>query len=158
MAIAMTLPVAAESINVSGGSGITGQGTYANGWCVSDGNGWYTFDAEGLRVYLVDYKTGKPIAGKKTIDITNYQFDYSQIWFAGKTKYDYLYGKQDLGLNQTYKPIHLSSSSSVGKLPNIIPWNEPDAATRIADIKRWLLDKNVVARLFQEMGTTKEET
>ena len=65
----MAQTVFANNPNIDGGGGDLGQGDNANGWVISSLNGINIFDAEGLRVYLVNSSTGAPVSS--SIDITN---------------------------------------------------------------------------------------
>ena len=63
-----SLTAYADYSNITGGSGTTGTGTNDNGWLITNSSGGYTYDAEGIRVYVVN-KAGEPVT--KSIDLTN---------------------------------------------------------------------------------------
>lgn len=128
-----SLTAYADYSNITGGSGTTGTGTNDNGWLISNSSGGYTYDAEGIRVYVVN-KAGEPVT--KSIDLTNTTNLASAIINgAGATKFGYLYKGTAFALNGDYSPEIPPS-----RLPQIIPWGETASAsvTRINAIKEWV--------------------
>lgn len=123
----------ADYSNITGGSGTTGTGTNDNGWLISNSSGGYTYDAEGIRVYVVN-KAGEPVT--KSIDLTNTTNLASEILNGGgKAKFDYLYKGSSLVWSRVYAALTPPS-----RLPSIIPWGETASAsvTRINAIKEWV--------------------
>lgn len=145
-----TLAAYADYANIEGGSGITGTGTYDNGWLISNIYGGYTYDAEGLRVCIVG-KNGKPVT--KSVDLTNNTDMIANIRNGGgKTKWDYMYGgTSSFLLAQSYARLNPPV-----KLPQIIPWNESASGSvaRIDAIKEWLWDKNVKEWIAKQLGSS----
>jgi hypothetical protein len=64
--------------NIDGGGGGLGQGSADNGWAVSGSGGGLHFDADGLRVYVVNSSTGRPVS--RVIDFTNYTIARNNVF------------------------------------------------------------------------------
>lgn len=135
----LTISISADYANIAGGEGGSGTGTNNNGWVVSTPSGGWEYDGEGLRVYLVSSVTGKPVAGKNVIDITNSnQIPNSGIINGGKTtKYDYNKDNKSFAdlKSYTYTTFNIT-------IPKIIPWQTTNTLTRVQEIKDWFLNKN----------------
>ena len=150
----LTQAVFAANPNIDGGGGDLGQGTNANGWVVSSPTGGNIFDAEGLRVYLVNSSTGAPVSG--SVDITNSNVARTGVFNGrGKTKYEYTNIDGSLNFNTAYQYTRVVTSPKT--LPHIIPWDESSNVARIDEIKKWFLDMNYADWVFAQLGTNFDE-
>jgi hypothetical protein len=156
LSLIMGLALLAQSVhadrgNIDGGGGGMGQGTANNGWAVSSTDGRLIFDAEGLRVYLVNSSTGVPVS--RSIDITNSNIVRTNIRNGrGKTKHEYKFVDGSLGNFDTeYRFVRVSTTPQ--RLPRIIPWNESSNTTRIAAIKEWFLNPYYADWVLFQLGT-----
>lgn len=146
-----SLTAYADYSNITGGSGTTGTGTNDNGWLITNSSGGYTYDAEGIRVYVVN-KAGEPVT--KSIDITNStNLSSAIINGAGATKYQYLYKGKTFSFMKRYE-----AKNPPSRLPQIIPWGETASAsvTRINAIKEWVQDQYNRNWLLEKLGTNIE--
>jgi hypothetical protein len=145
---------AAGDPNIDGGGGSMGQGTTNNGWAVSSSGGGLIYDAEGLRLYLVNASTGVPVS--VSIDITNFNVATNNMRnFQGATKHDYAFVDGTLDLTDTYNYVRVASPAT--PLPQIIPWEEGNNAARIGALKDWFLDDSNAGWLFEILGVTEAE-
>lgn len=142
--------------NVDGGGGGLGQGTSDNSWSISSESGGIIYDADGLRVYLVNSSTGVPVSS--SIDITNYNIaEDDVINYRGKTKYEYNYINNTLDYNIAYQKVRINTSQTA-QLPRIIS-NYIDAdvaaatsAVRIEAVKNWFKNINYYEWVIGQLG------
>jgi hypothetical protein len=157
----LTIIVLSQSVyadidtNLDGGGGNLGQGSTNNGWAVSSTGGGLIYDADGLRVYIVNSSTGHPVSN--AIDITKYDISNTDIRNGqGTTKFDYNHVNPHLNFNNAYQPIKAPNS-----LPRIISntmtANAAADAARIEAIREWFTDHNHYEWTISQFGFSMAE-
>jgi hypothetical protein len=143
---------AALDPNLDGGGGNLGQGTTNNGWAVSSAGGGLVFDADGLRIYLVNSSTGRPVSS--AIDITTFNISTGNVInFNNGTKFDY--NHVDAALNYTTAYNYVKVPASLG-FPRIISnsmTSNPAADTaRVDAIRDWFTDIEYYEWIIGQLG------
>jgi len=152
--ILFPLPAFADYGNVDGGGGGLGAGNNNNGWAISSQSGGLIFDAEGLRVYLVNSSTGAPAS--PSIDITNSNIAINNVYNGqGRTKHEYRFINSNLNMSSAYSYIRVNTSPQL--LPRIIPWNEVSNDARIEAVKNWFLNSSYADWVLAHLGTNIDE-
>lgn len=144
---------ASGNVNADGGDGDGGgHGSNNNGWVITGPDG-YIYDADGLRVYIVNATTGARV-GTNAIDITNYDMEESNIWNGnGKTKNEYRFIDSTLNTIRFYEKVKIDTGETA-PLPKIIPWDGP---SYIEEIKEWFLTPSYADWVLGKLGFTYSE-
>ncbi|MCL2635000.1 MAG: hypothetical protein FWD34_10890 [Oscillospiraceae bacterium] len=142
-----TQSVSAWNAEGEGGDG-GGTGNLNNGWAIHDINGDFIRDADGLRIYLVNGKTGA--LESKTIDITNHRIARNNVFNGnGTTKHEYIKGAA-IAFSPDYDYFRVPT----GDLPWIIPWNQPSNMT---EIRKWLDNEERTRFILELLGISEAE-
>ncbi|MCL2637487.1 MAG: hypothetical protein FWD48_03870 [Oscillospiraceae bacterium] len=121
--------------NIDGGGGGLGQGSVNNGWAISADGGGLLFDADGLRVYVVNSSTGRPVSS--VIDFTRYNVAKSNmINFNHRTKHDYLHVNSILSAATFYDYVK-APDSFPRIISNSMTADSSGDAARVNAIRRW---------------------
>jgi hypothetical protein len=150
----LTQPITAEfgTPNADGAGGRGGGiGNNDNGWAVSSGNGGLIYDADGLRVSIVNATTGERVTA--AIDITNYNIATTNVINGGQTTKNDYHRDASLDMSTAYDYVKVSSPPAT-PLPWVVPWEEP---SNIENIKDWFTDTNNADWVFNQLGKTADE-
>jgi hypothetical protein len=146
--ILLTVNISALEPNIDGGEGGLGQGSNDNGWAVASTSNGYIYDADGLRVYIVNSSTGRPVSS--AIDITNYSIAKNNVRnFQGQTKFDYKHINESLNFSTFY-----DYTKPATPLPRIVSNNLAGntSSTRVAAIKEWFTNFNSYSWVISQFG------
>ncbi|MCL1831741.1 MAG: hypothetical protein FWG45_02370 [Oscillospiraceae bacterium] len=152
-AVILTQSFFAGNPNVDGGGGGLRRANRNNGWVVSSRNNDFISTADGLRTYIVNATTGRPVTN--AIDITNYNIATSNIVnYRQKTKFDYKHVSSALNFTTTYSYINPTTP-----LPRIVSssMSGGSSASRVEAIREWFSDINHFSWVVAQFGFTPEE-